>query len=115
MFKSSIQIVSYCLVITSDNLCKKSFLWLVIFSCCLAILNLHFLLLLLPFFFLENLRCSHFSVLREFRKYLGLSIFPPSLVTIKDLIPKSNPTVFEGAFFSGSITSFSITKLTKYL
>src|ERR1017187_1314006 len=91
--KSSTHTLSYCLVIASVTLCKKSFRWLVIFSCNVANRFTDFFLLLPPFTFLETLRCKIFSRCRDCFRYFWFSNSVPSESTANVFIPKSIPTV----------------------
>jgi len=105
--KSSTHTVSYCLVIASVTLCKKSFRWLVIFSCNVANRFTDFFLLLPPFTFLETLRCKIFSRCRDCFRYFWFSNSVPSESTANVFIPKSIPTVvFVSMIFLAGITSF---------
>ena len=78
IFKSSNITRSKRLVISFVALCKKSFRWLLIFSCCFAIRNFQTFLRLLPFCFLESCRCIHFNLSIALRKCFGLAYSVPS-------------------------------------
>lgn len=58
-----------------ESLCKKSFLWFAIRSCCFARASLAFLLFALHFIFLDSLRCRHFNLASHSLRNFGLSIF----------------------------------------
>src|SRR5699024_106423 len=93
IFRFSIQIVSIWLSLTIlvESLCKKSFLTLVIFSYCLATFRFAFLRFCEPFFFLEALLCSTFSLLKPPFSGLGASTLVPSEKVANEVIPKSIP------------------------
>lgn len=114
--KFSIHTMSCCLVIASDTLCRKSYRWFDIFSCSLATLRRKTSRLLLPFCLRLKRLCSHFILSKDFRRYLGLSYFCPSEVTIKDLIPKSMPMVLLLSLMGVGIASWLSTSTeAKYL
>ena len=98
IWRSSIQIISFSLISSVDNFCRKSFLWLAIFSCWRAIFILALLRFELPFGFRDSFRCSLTSLANDFLRYLGFSIILPSDVIQNSLIPKSNPTEFPVRF-----------------
>src|SRR5690606_30203555 len=111
------QIVWFSRISLVEILCKKSCLWFVIFSYNTATRLFAFFLLLLPFCFLEALRCNTFNLSIELRKNFGFSITSPSLVTAKSLIPKSIPIVLSSVTlgFEGFSSPVSHSIETKYL
>ena len=93
-FKVSRQTVWFSLTNFFVTLCKKSFLWLLTFSCCFARAIRALFLLILPFTFLLTFLCNCFNLFNDFRRCFGFSICSPLLKVANVLIPKSTPTAF---------------------
>src|SRR3990172_12742373 len=74
------------------SLCRKSALWLATLRCCLASLNVAFLLLLEPLIFLLSLLCESFNLFSDLSKYLGLAITSLLDKVAKFSSPTSIPT-----------------------
>ena len=92
---------------------RKSLLESDIFACNLATFLRATSRRLLPFAFLESLRCKERSFFRRFFNGFGALTFSPLLKVAKSLIPKSIPVALPlSGNFSGMI---STTKLRKYL
>lgn len=72
-----------------ETLCRKSFLWLLIFSCKRAKIRLTFKRLLEPFFLREKDFCILLSLVKDLLRCLGLFIFSPVERVAKSLIPTS--------------------------
>ena len=109
--------------LSSDNLverlCRKLLRWLEMWLWHFATLILCFSLFLLPFCFLESLRCSFASLSNACLKYSGESICVPLFNVKKCFNPKSMPIVLSNVISESDTIGFSTSevwtmKLTKY-